>query len=107
MATGNTLHVEIVTAERSLYSGEANQVIAPGAEGQNYTEYVGLVIVFSAVLAILVAIATPTSSTPAAVSTVSAAATSTTTASAVATTAATASTSTSTTAATTCAAIEG
>src|SRR2546429_7574276 len=31
---GNTLHVEVVTAERSLYSGEANQVIAPGIEGQ-------------------------------------------------------------------------
>src|SRR5947207_2002945 len=31
---GNTLHVEVVTAERALYSGEADQVIAPGAEGQ-------------------------------------------------------------------------
>jgi F-type H+-transporting ATPase subunit epsilon len=35
MATGNrTLHVEIVTAERELYNGEAEIVDAPGAEGQ-------------------------------------------------------------------------
>ena len=34
MATGNTLHVEIVTAERKLYSGEADSVQAPGSEGQ-------------------------------------------------------------------------
>src|SRR5437588_9551587 len=34
MATGNTLHVEIVTAERKLYSGEADAVQAPGSEGQ-------------------------------------------------------------------------
>jgi F-type H+-transporting ATPase subunit epsilon len=34
MATRNTLHVEIVTAERALYSGEADQIQAPGSEGQ-------------------------------------------------------------------------
>jgi len=34
MATGNTIHVEIVTAERKLYSGEADAVQAPGSEGQ-------------------------------------------------------------------------
>jgi F-type H+-transporting ATPase subunit epsilon len=34
MATRNTLHVEIVTAERELYNGEADMVIAPGSEGQ-------------------------------------------------------------------------
>ena len=34
MATGNTLHVEIVTAEGKLYSGEADSVQAPGSEGQ-------------------------------------------------------------------------
>ena len=34
MATSDTLHVEVVTAERSLYSGEANMVEAPGALGQ-------------------------------------------------------------------------
>jgi F-type H+-transporting ATPase subunit epsilon len=34
MATRNTLHVEVVTAERELYNGEANMVNAPGAEGQ-------------------------------------------------------------------------
>jgi len=34
MATRNTLHVEVVTAERELYNGEANIVDAPGAEGQ-------------------------------------------------------------------------
>ncbi|QBD79753.1 F0F1 ATP synthase subunit epsilon [Ktedonosporobacter rubrisoli] len=34
MATRNTLHVEVVTAERELYNGEANLVSAPGAEGQ-------------------------------------------------------------------------
>ncbi|MBV8694626.1 MAG: F0F1 ATP synthase subunit epsilon [Chloroflexi bacterium] len=30
----NTLHVRVVTAERELYSGEANLVSAPGAEGR-------------------------------------------------------------------------
>src|SRR5438445_2611948 len=30
----NTLHVEVVTAERELYNGEADMVIAPGSEGQ-------------------------------------------------------------------------
>lgn len=35
MATRNhTLHVEVVTAERELYNGEANIVDAPGSEGQ-------------------------------------------------------------------------
>ncbi len=34
MATGNTLHVEVVTAERELYNGEADLVSAPGAEGR-------------------------------------------------------------------------
>ncbi len=34
MATSDTLHVEVVTAESSLYSGEANLVQAPGTLGQ-------------------------------------------------------------------------
>ncbi len=34
MATRNTLHVEVVTAERELYSGEADMVSAPGSEGR-------------------------------------------------------------------------
>ena len=34
MATRNTLHVEVVTAERELYKGEADLVSAPGAEGR-------------------------------------------------------------------------
>ena len=34
MATRTTMHVEVVTAERRLYSGEADTVIAPGSEGQ-------------------------------------------------------------------------
>ncbi len=34
MATRNTLHVEVVTAERELYNGEANFVSAPGSEGR-------------------------------------------------------------------------
>ncbi len=34
MATRDTLHVEIVTAERELYNGEANLVSAPGSEGR-------------------------------------------------------------------------
>jgi len=34
MATRNTLHVEVVTAERELYNGEANLVSAPGSEGR-------------------------------------------------------------------------
>ncbi len=33
MASHNTMHVEVVTAERELYSGEADQVSAPGSEG--------------------------------------------------------------------------
>jgi F-type H+-transporting ATPase subunit epsilon len=34
MATHTTMHVEVVTAERELYSGEADVVIAPGSEGE-------------------------------------------------------------------------
>jgi F-type H+-transporting ATPase subunit epsilon len=34
MASRNTLHVEVVTAERELYNGEADMVSAPGAEGR-------------------------------------------------------------------------
>jgi F-type H+-transporting ATPase subunit epsilon len=34
MATSNTLHVEVVTAERELYNGEASMVSAPGSEGR-------------------------------------------------------------------------
>src|SRR6266566_2221479 len=34
MATRTTMHVEVVTAERELYSGEADIVIAPGTEGE-------------------------------------------------------------------------
>ena len=34
MATRNTLHVEVVTAERELYNGEADLVSAPGSEGR-------------------------------------------------------------------------
>jgi F-type H+-transporting ATPase subunit epsilon len=34
MATRNTLHVEVVTAERELYNGEADMVSAPGTEGR-------------------------------------------------------------------------
>jgi F-type H+-transporting ATPase subunit epsilon len=34
MATHGTLHVEVITAERALYSGEAEMIEAPGALGQ-------------------------------------------------------------------------
>jgi F-type H+-transporting ATPase subunit epsilon len=34
MATTDTLHVEVMTAEHSLYSGEARMVEAPGTLGQ-------------------------------------------------------------------------
>src|SRR5438270_5568151 len=34
MATRNTLQVEVVTAERELYNGEADLVSAPGSEGR-------------------------------------------------------------------------
>ena len=34
MATRDTLHVEVVTAERELYNGEANLVSVPGSEGR-------------------------------------------------------------------------
>jgi F-type H+-transporting ATPase subunit epsilon len=33
MATHTTMHVEVVTAERELYNGEADELIAPGSEG--------------------------------------------------------------------------
>ena len=33
MAISSTLHVEVVTAERQIYSGEADMVIAKGTEG--------------------------------------------------------------------------
>jgi F-type H+-transporting ATPase subunit epsilon len=33
MATRNTLHVEVVTAEREIYNGEADMVVARGTEG--------------------------------------------------------------------------
>ncbi|GAC1566128.1 MAG: F0F1 ATP synthase subunit epsilon [Ktedonobacteraceae bacterium] len=33
MATRATMHVEVVTAERELYNGEADELIAPGTEG--------------------------------------------------------------------------
>jgi F-type H+-transporting ATPase subunit epsilon len=33
MATHNTLHVEVVTAEREIYNGEADMVVARGTEG--------------------------------------------------------------------------
>ena len=33
MATHMTMHVEVVTAERELYNGEADELIAPGSEG--------------------------------------------------------------------------
>ena len=34
MATRPTMHVEVVTAERELYNGEADELIAPGTEGE-------------------------------------------------------------------------
>lgn len=34
MATQATMHVEVVTAERELYNGEADELIAPGTEGE-------------------------------------------------------------------------
>src|SRR5205085_12448320 len=34
MASRNMLHVEVVTAERELYNGEADLVSAPGSEGR-------------------------------------------------------------------------
>ncbi len=34
MADDNTLHIEVVTAERELYSGEADAINAPGSEGR-------------------------------------------------------------------------
>jgi F-type H+-transporting ATPase subunit epsilon len=33
MATSNTLRVEVVTAEREVYNGEADMVVAKGADG--------------------------------------------------------------------------
>lgn len=34
MSTRTTMQVEVVTAERELYAGEADEVIAPGTEGE-------------------------------------------------------------------------
>jgi F-type H+-transporting ATPase subunit epsilon len=34
MATHTTMHIEVVTAERELYNGEADELIAPGTEGE-------------------------------------------------------------------------
>lgn len=34
MATRTTMHLEVVTAERELYNGEADSLIAPGSEGE-------------------------------------------------------------------------
>jgi F-type H+-transporting ATPase subunit epsilon len=34
MATRTTMHVTVVTAERELFDGEADELIAPGSEGQ-------------------------------------------------------------------------
>ncbi len=48
MATGTTMHVEVVTAERELYNGEASSVQAPGAEGQ-----LGILPRHAALLAVL------------------------------------------------------
>src|SRR5713101_9065712 len=33
MTTRPTMHIEVVTAERELYNGEADELIAPGSEG--------------------------------------------------------------------------
>ncbi len=33
MATRPTLHVEVITQDRNVYSGEADMVVAPGSEG--------------------------------------------------------------------------
>ena len=33
MAIRPTMHIEVVTAERELYNGEADELIAPGTEG--------------------------------------------------------------------------
>lgn len=33
MATRLTLHIEVVTQDRNVYSGEADMVVAPGSEG--------------------------------------------------------------------------
>lgn len=34
MATRDTMHVEVVTGEQEIYSGEADMLIAPGSEGE-------------------------------------------------------------------------
>lgn len=49
MATRNTLHVEVVTAERELFKGEADSVNVPGSEGQ-----LGILPRHAALLAFLV-----------------------------------------------------
>ena len=48
MATRTTMHVEVVTAERELYNGEANLVSAPGSEGR-----LGILPRHAAILALL------------------------------------------------------
>ena len=48
MATRTTMHVEVVTAERELYNGDADELIAPGSEGQ-----LGILPRHAALLAIL------------------------------------------------------
>src|SRR5450631_3074655 len=48
MASRNTIHVEIVTAERELFNGEADVVSAPGSEGR-----LGILPGHAALLAVL------------------------------------------------------
>src|SRR5438132_13425640 len=46
---GDTLHVEVVTAERELYNGEADLVSAPSAEGR-----IGILPQHAALLTLLI-----------------------------------------------------
>lgn len=48
MSARTTMHVEVVTAERELYSGEASLVSAPGSEGR-----LGILPHHAAILALL------------------------------------------------------
>ena len=48
MSARTTMHVEVVTAERELYNGEANLVSAPGSEGR-----LGILPRHAAILALL------------------------------------------------------
>lgn len=48
MAIRTTMHVEVVTAERELYNGDASELIAPGSEGE-----LGILPRHAALLAIL------------------------------------------------------